>query len=124
MTDKNGSAILDKSEFFEISAKTDYVDLPNGKRMKIRELTSDERVEFAKDNADKSGRMVISDRSKDSIAKVVMWGAITEVGDPIFTDEDRTVLRSGSGSLVDLVATAVLNLSGMGAGAVEAKVKN
>ena len=124
MTDEKILTVLDKSEFFEIGIKTDYVKLPNGKRMKIQELSSDQRVDFAKDNADGQGRMRISDNSKDSIAKVVIWGAIAEDGDPLFTDDDRQALREGSGSIVDMVATAILNLSGMGAGAVEAAAKN
>lgn len=124
MTKKTGSIVESKSEFFDIGPKTDYVTLPNGKRMKIRELSSDQRVEFAKENSDRSGRMVISEKSKDSIARIAVWGAITEAGVPLFDDSDLPDLRAGSGSALDLVATAILNLSGMGAGAVEAAAKN
>lgn len=122
MSDKH--TIVSKSEFFEIEPKTDYVTLAGGKRMKIRELSSDQRIEFAQDNSDQSGRMRISDKSKESIAKLIIWGAISEDGVPLFDDTDRDALRAAAGGPVDTVATAILVLSGIRSGQVEDAAKN
>jgi hypothetical protein len=126
MTDKEKSitTILDKSEYFSIGPKTGYVDLTNGKRMKIRELSSDQRVQFSMDNAGPDGRIKITEKSKTSMIYLIIWGAITESGDPIFTKDDLEALRAGSGSVLDTVAQAILVLSGMKAEQIESAAKN
>lgn len=122
--DKIIPTVLDKSEFFSIGRKTGYVDLPGGKRMKIQELSSDQRIEFGMENSGRDGRIQISDKSKVSMAKLVMWGAITEDGSPIFTEKDISTLRGGAGSVLDDVASAILGLSGMRVKQVESAAKN
>lgn len=118
------TTVLDKSEYFSIGPKTDYVNLPNRKRMKIRELSSDQRVQFSMDNAGPDGRIRITEKSKESLAYLIIWCAITEAGDPIFTKDDLKALREGSGSVLDDVAKGIMALSGMSGDQVESAAKN
>lgn len=103
----------------QLLARLDQRKYEEVEGVRIRSLTSNERVQFARARDNQNETRI------DPVALLVVLAAVDENGNRLFpTLQDVDAVSAGDGALVDRIADAVMDLSAMSAQAVDDAGKN
>lgn len=80
-------------------------------------MSGKQRQQWSRDVADAS-------KLDDYYARVVTLCVVDEAGKPMFTDAEASTLADGNGKILQSLVVAVLTVSGLWEGAVDAAKKN
>lgn len=125
MTERN---ILNRAAILGIKLKRQDVDIPGHGVIIVQELTGAQGAEFQRISmtiADAQTRQI---KDAGALARLsalaVMWGAVDEAGQPLFTEDDLPAIMAMGTSFLDALAGPILELSGLDLAAKAAAKKN
>ena len=122
MNDGNGRAFGGRDAILNAAdLKHEDVDATEwwGCWIRIREMNALEKHEFGIQLLGDDGEAHLSRMAPDMMTRIVMMCVVDKIGNRVFTDEDVQALGKKNPAPIELIASKVFALSGMGADAID-----